>query len=194
MQGPHRVRTSDEERDYVLHLLQQAHAAGRLDLEELGQRQDDALAARYADEFIPLLEDLPEGQEVVAILRPRPTLRGAARFMPTFAADQQSVAILSGKTVVPPRGTSSFHEMAFLGGDTLDLTQALAPGVVFVLESQCVLGGSTISVPPGVRVVDEMAGVLGGNTVKKKAQGDGSNGVLVLRGVNILGGHTVKLG
>lgn len=197
MEQRRRVRASDAERDYVLYLLQQAHAAGRIDVEELGDRQDKALATRYSDEFIPLLEDLPEGQEVVEILRPRPETppapRGAARFIPTFRGDRESLAILSGKKILPIRGTTSYHEMAFMGGDDFDLTDVMGPGVVFVLDAQCVLGGSTIHVPAGVHVVDEMTSVLGGNTIRKKAMGDGSNGTLVLRGTHILSGHTVKL-
>ena len=69
MQRRGRLRASDEERDYVLHILQQAHAAGRLGIEELNDRQDKALTTKYSDEFVELLEDLPEGREVVASLR-----------------------------------------------------------------------------------------------------------------------------
>ncbi len=193
-----RFRASDEERDYVLHLLQQAHAAGRLDVEELHDRQDAAFAARFTDEFIPLLDDLPEGQEVVAILRPRPEPRprgrGVARFFgPTPRGSGQSTAILSGRKLVAEPGTTHFHLMSFMGGDTLDLSEAMAPGVVFVLESEAVLGGATIRVPRGVHVVDETTNVMGGSTVRRSARGDGSNGTLVLRGICILGGHTVKL-
>lgn len=202
-----RIRASDEERDYVLYLLQQAHAAGRLDVDELGWRQDKALAATFSDEFIDLLEDLPEGQEVVEILRPQvaPPPRGISQVFrmigsnsdgltsPSPETSQQSLAILSGKQLMPLRGTRSYTLWSFMGGDTIDLSQVMYPGAVMVIESQAVLGGATIKVPAGVHVVDESNSILGGNTVKKNARGDGSNGTLILRGNSIFGGNTVKL-
>lgn len=201
MHGGQRLRASDEERDYVLHLLQQAHAAGRLDVIELNDRQDRALSARFSDEFIELLEDLPEGREVVAVLRPtaapttspRPGPASVLRAIATPGTANQSIAILSGKDLMVPPGVTRYHLMSFLGGDNVDLTRALQPGVVVVLESQAVLGGATISIPPGVNVVDESQSVMGGNTVKRSARGDGSRGTLVLRGISIMGGNTVKL-
>lgn len=200
MQGSRRLRASDEERDYVLHLLQLAHAAGRLDVVELNDRQDRALTAKFSDEFIELLEDLPEGREVVAVLRPtvapapsRPGPSSVLRAIASPGTANQSIAILSGKDLMVPPGVTRYHLMSFMGGDNVDLSQALQPGVVLIIESQSVFGGSTIKVPPGVNVVDESQSVMGGNTVKRSARGDGSRGTLVLRGISIMGGNTVKL-
>ena len=62
---PHRrLRAGDADRDAVLNVLQRAHAAGRLTVEELGERQDAALLARFTDEFPQLVADLPEGGEL----------------------------------------------------------------------------------------------------------------------------------
>lgn len=199
MQPAKRVRCSDEERDYVLMLLQQAHAVGRIDVDELNERQDKALVARYGDEFIPLLDDLPEGQEVVAVLRPTINVTnkrtGQVRQIPATPGQQtESFAFVSAKTILVPPGVTSFSLTSVLGSDTLDLTRVFAPGVVFIVESQSIMGGATIKIPPGVHVVDETQNVLAGNTIRRKAQGDGSNGTLVLRGLSIVGGHTVKLG
>ena len=193
-----RTRASDEERDYVLYLLQQAHAEGRLDVDELNERQDRTFSVKYADEFIPLLEDLPEGAEVVAVLRPEPTpaprrpnpLRFAA---PNFSGGNRSLAILSGKAIVVMSGTTSYTLLSFMGGDNVDVSNCMGPGVTLVIESQAVLGGAIIKVPLGVHIVDESSSVMGGNTIKKNARGDGSNGTLILRGNSIMGGNTVKL-
>lgn len=193
-----RTRASDEERDYVLYLLQQAHAAGRLDVDELNERQDRTFSVKYADEFIPLLEDLPEGAEVVAVLRPEPEprsrrsnpLRIAA---PNLSGDNRSVAVLSGKDLVVMAGTTQYTLISFMGGDNVDLSRCMGPGVTLAIDSQAILGGATIRVPAGVRVLDESSNVAGGNTVKKNARGDGSNGTLILRGNSFFGGNTVKL-
>lgn len=199
MSPTNRVRASDEERDYVLNLLQQAHVVGRIDVGELDERQTKALAVKFADEFIPLLEDLPEGQEVIAALRPQITHtnnRTGVTHMVTPMPGQmlQSAAILSGKTILVPYSVTAYNLFSLLGGDTLDLRGAFAPGVVFIVESQSILGGANILIPTGVRVVDESTAVLGGNTINRNAQGDGSNGTLVLRGFSALGGNVVKLG
>lgn len=196
--GGKRLRASDEERDYVLQLLQQAHAAGRLDVDELGQRQDAALVAKYSDEFVDLLDDLPEGREVVEVLRPAASPRkwggrGAAQTPAPQGAQTESLSILSGKEIKVVPGVTRFHTMAFMGGDTIDFSDAMGPGVVMIVESQNVMGGSTLKVPPGVNVVDESQNILGGHSVKKKARGDGSNGTLVLRGFNLMGGNEIKL-
>lgn len=199
MQPAPRVRTSDEERDYVLTLLQQAHAVGRLDVDELNERQDKALVARYADEFIPLLEDLPEGQEVVAILRPTivATNKRTGHTRQVLAGPgqhNQNFTFFSAKKIIVPHTVTSFELTSVLASDTLDLTQAFGPGVVFALGVTSFMGGADILIPPGVQVVDETQAFLGGNTIKRKAQGDGSNGTLLLRGMVVAGGYTIKLG
>ncbi|WP_297743100.1 DUF1707 domain-containing protein [uncultured Tessaracoccus sp.] len=192
-----RLRASDEERDYVLYLLQQAHAAGRLDVDELSERQDRTFSVKYADEFVPLLEDLPEGAEVVAVLRPQPAPEprraNPLRFAAPVFSGNRSVAILSGKDIMLASGTTSYTLLSFMGGDTVNISNCMGPGVTLVIESQAVLGGATIKVPLGVHIVDESSNVVGGNTIRKNARGDGSNGTLVLRGNSILGGNTVKL-
>ena len=53
------MRASDADRDRVVALLQQHHAAGRLTAEEFDQRVDAALAARTLGELDELLADLP---------------------------------------------------------------------------------------------------------------------------------------
>ncbi len=54
-----RIRASDADRDHVVSLLQEHHAAGRLTAEEFGDRIDRALAARTLGELDELLADLP---------------------------------------------------------------------------------------------------------------------------------------
>lgn len=53
------VRIGDAERDAVLDSLKAHFAAGRLDLAELEERIDLALAARTQAELVPLTADLP---------------------------------------------------------------------------------------------------------------------------------------
>ena len=85
------------------------------------------------------------------------------------------------------------RNFALMGGDDIYLRDALGPGVVLTLELPALMGGHSLHVPRGVRVVEETQAVAGGNSIRRSAQGDGSNGTLVLRGMLVLGGHTVKL-
>lgn len=54
------VRAADRDRDDVVTLLRDHGAAGRLDVDELAERTQAALAARTLDELAPLTQDLPE--------------------------------------------------------------------------------------------------------------------------------------
>ncbi|WP_040160991.1 DUF1707 SHOCT-like domain-containing protein [Nigerium massiliense] len=193
---PHkRLRIGDVDRDRVLNVLHEAHGAGRLTFDELNERQDRALAARYADEFAALIDDLPEGQELVATSPAMPVAagRGSASQPVPYNESLPAITFMSGKEVVVAPGTSTFKNFALWGGDTIDLSHAMGPGVVVTLDLTAIMAGHTILVPEGVLVRDESVAVMAGNDVKREARGDGSNGTLILRGFLFWGGSYVKL-
>ncbi len=55
------VRASDADRDAVAGRLREAHAEGRLTVEEFTERLDAAYAARTHGDLVPLTSDLPAG-------------------------------------------------------------------------------------------------------------------------------------
>jgi uncharacterized membrane protein len=57
--GDPRIRASDADRDRATALLREHHAAGRLTVEEFGERMDAALNAKTLGEIDALLADLP---------------------------------------------------------------------------------------------------------------------------------------
>jgi hypothetical protein len=59
MAGNPKIRASDEDRDRVVALLREHHAAGRLDAEEFNERLDKAYAAKTLGELDDLMADLP---------------------------------------------------------------------------------------------------------------------------------------
>ena len=75
--GPHRLRTSDTEREQVAEILRAAMAEGRLTLEEGEERLGTVYAARYRDELAPLTADLPDGGR--RALTETPQARAVAR-------------------------------------------------------------------------------------------------------------------
>jgi Domain of unknown function (DUF1707) len=54
-----KIRASDEDRDRVVSLLREHHAAGRLTAEEFSERLDKAYAAKTMGELDELMADLP---------------------------------------------------------------------------------------------------------------------------------------
>jgi hypothetical protein len=59
MAGNPKIRASDEDRDRVVALLREHHAAGRLDADEFNERVDKAYAAKTLGELDDLMADLP---------------------------------------------------------------------------------------------------------------------------------------
>ncbi|AGL15818.1 DUF1707 domain-containing protein [Actinoplanes sp. N902-109] len=100
--GPHRLRTSDNEREQVATILRAAMAEGRLTLEEGEERLAGAYAATFRDELTPLTADLPHGGRQA--LRETPQARAATRrevrrhvsFVAVFAAFLTGLWLLSG--------------------------------------------------------------------------------------------------
>ncbi len=191
-----RMRAGDTDRDAVLEVLHAAFATGRLTPSDLADRQEAALAARYMDELPELIEDVPEGAQLLrgwgspSMPAPRPAT--GTPLVSIGGDGDWTVTIMSGRRVDLAPG-QTFRNFALMGGDDVYLRDALGPGVVLTVEVPAIMGGHNFYVPEGVRVVEETQGIMGGNSIRRSAQGDGSNGTLVIRGVLLMGGHDVKL-
>ncbi|TDT33744.1 DUF1707 SHOCT-like domain-containing protein [Naumannella halotolerans] len=192
-------RASDADRDAVLGVLGEALANGRLTTEEFDERQNQALAARLLGDLPPLIQDLPEGRRLLARQQPehpvsaRPAGGENLPVRPGEGETSSSVAIMGGKTLLVPPGTPKLISYLLMGGDDVYLTDVMGPGVQFTIESWSMWAGNDIYVPSGVRVIDKMTNIMAGNDIAAEARGDGSNGTLILTGVNLMAGHDVKL-
>lgn len=193
-----RIRASDAERDQILTVVQRAYEAGRLDLSEMKDRQDLALRATYLDDLPEIVADLPEGRGLAplgegVVVEPVEDYRTS---VPETAPSDAgfTMSVMSGRDVRVESGTRTLSNFAWWGGNNYDLTSAMGPGRIVTLKLHAVMGGSTITVPPGVRVVDRSLAIMAGNEVQREAQGDGSNGTLVLEGFLWWAGNDVKLG
>ena len=187
-----RMRAGDRERDDALVALQRAYEAGRLELDEMHERQESALTAKFADELAPLLADLPEGQELATTLPApvAPTHKALPAVVPADAGF--SLTVMSGKDVVVESGTQTLTDFAWWGGNNYDVTRAMGPGRVVTLNLHAVMAGSDIFVPAGVRVIDQSMAIMAGNEIKPEAQGDGSNGTLIIKGFLWWAGNEIK--
>lgn len=187
-----RLRAGDADRDAILHVLQQSHAEGRLSIDELGERQDIVLRAKFLDEFDGVVEDLPEGRALIAAEGGEPAVRRPAPLPATGAPERTSVTFMSGRDVVIEPGVRHYTNFAWWGGDNIDLTAAMGPGVVITLELHAIMAGHDIYVPDGVRVLDESLAIMAGNDIHRDARGDGSNGTVILKGFLWWAGHDIR--
>lgn len=155
----------------MLRVLQEAHGAGRLDAEELDERQDVVLAAKFGDELTPVLEDLPEGRYLLptsATKSAQPPIPHRAPTVPATPPGERprfDVAVMTGRDVVLPRGSTGMRGFAWWAGHDIYLSEAMGPGVTVVLNLHQVMAGHDIYVPPGVRIVDESVAIMAGNDI-----------------------------
>ncbi len=174
------MRIGHAEKDAVLEVLGKAYADGQLELEELEQRQTTCLAAKYADELPALTSDL----SALPVARPETQeAKGAPlRF-----------AVMGGTDLLLGPELPTVRSFALWGGNHIFIGDVMGPGVRLELSLISLMGGHGVFVPPGVRVIDESFSLMGGVDINRDARGDGSNGTLVIRGFNCMGGINVKL-
>lgn len=182
-----RMRVGTAERDTVLEVLSLAYADGQLDHEEFTERQEKCLAAKFDDELVPLLADLPAARAVAQQAQPT---------APRIAADAraaQEFAFMGSKEIHLNPHTPTVTSCAFMGGNQIYTQLVMGPGVTIELSLSSIMGGHEVFVPEGVRVIDQSTSVMGGVEIKKRARGDGSNGTVIIRGFNLMGGVSVRL-
>lgn len=182
-----RMRVGTAERDAVLEVLSLAYADGQLDHEEFTERQEKCLVAKFDDELVPLMADLPAARAVAQQSQPTG---------PVIAADAraaQEFAFMGGKDIYLDAHTPTVTSFAFMGGNQIHTCLVMGPGVTIELSLSSIMGGHDVFVPEGVRIVDQSTNVMGGVEIKKRARGDGSNGTLIIRGFNLMGGVSVRL-
>lgn len=89
-----RIRAGDAERETTAATLRDAHAEGRLSMDEFGSRIDATLAATYLDELPPLVADLPVNRT--------PTPQGKHRSWSPLVLAIGALALLLMVTGHPP--------------------------------------------------------------------------------------------
>lgn len=163
------MRIGDQDRQVVVHRLEQAFAEGRLTLEEFSERTAAAWAAKTTSDLVPLTTDLPAVQDNSAPAVPAPAPGG--EFAPAAHPPPErstTVAIMGGREVKGRwRPARRNNVIAIMGGATLDLRGAEFSGPEISINYYAWMGGGEIIVPEGVRV--EYAGgicLMGGHSEK----------------------------
>jgi hypothetical protein len=188
------LRASDTDRDQVATVLSTAYAEGRLTREEHDERLDKAMAARTFDELVPLTHDL------VVVTPPKLTTLSSMQESPyqidtAHASDDvdNMIAIFGGVTRKGRwRMKKQTRAYALFGGIDLDLREATFEGSVVEMTGFWCFGGLDIKVPPGMEVRDQTAGIFGGTDVSDLGDRDPRAPVLVIKGMSLFGGVSVK--
>lgn len=147
------LRASDADREHVLALLRQASVDGRLTVEELAERAEQAQDARTYEELVAITGDLVPGGVLP------PTAASPAALGETVERHRATLSSLdrAGRWRVPPRS----RYVATMGSVRLDLRQALMPGPEIEIEVKAVLGSAQLLVPPGADVRVSGGNMLG---------------------------------
>ena len=188
------LRISDADRHEVADILREAAGEGRLDIDELEERLEEAYKAKTYAELEPITSDLPVAGRAPAM----PAASATAAPVVYGHGDEagNASAILSsverkGVWMVPQRLTVN----AVLGDANIDLRQAHYSSREVVIIATSVLGSVKVTVPPQVHVIVEGSGILGdvkdpSDKVPEELTADSP--VVRVRATAVLGDVTVK--
>ncbi len=189
------LRASDADREKVTAVLGTAFAEGRITAEEHEERLDQVLRARTFDDLVPTTADLvlapttPPGQ-------PPATADGAPFEIDTANAQSETehlVAIFGG-SARSGRWRIRRHTEAYalFGGIDLDLRNAVFEAPEVEIRGAWCFGGLDIKVPAGLEVRDQTVGIFGGSEVKDLGDPVPGAPVLVIKGLALFGGVSVR--
>lgn len=161
MPGPHdHLRISDADRHDVAERLREAAGEGRIDLDELEERLEQAYAAKTYGHLYPLTADLPLAGVHLLVTRPgsAPVPQGTG-LEPSYDSSFSVMGevVRDGVWVVPERHTV----FTLMAGGTIDLRQAVFSAPEIVIIANAVMAGIDIYVNAQTRIVCEGVGIVG---------------------------------
>lgn len=174
------IRASDAERDHTLALLRDAVGEGRLTLEELAERAERALAASTRAELAAVVADLP-----VEPLPREPARRGPTSWLVSVMGGNDR----SGRWRIAQRCTV----INFMGGNSIDLREAIVDDTEIEIWVWSLMGGSDIIVPEGVHVDAGGFAFMGGNDYRVEGpQPPPGAPVVKVRAYSLMGGTDIR--
>jgi hypothetical protein len=192
--APHpELRASDDDRERTADTLRRAAGDGRLTMDELDDRLQEAYASRTRAELERLVADVVvPGEEAAAAERRAARLpvrpgEGGARWL---------IAIMGG---CERKGRWRLREqlisLNIMGGSDFDLNDAELSAQRTEMTIFSLMGGSDVHVPEGLNVEVTDFAFMGGNDVDvRDSLPDPGGPVLHLRLISIMGGTNVRRG
>ncbi|SHN42768.1 DUF1707 SHOCT-like domain-containing protein [Cryptosporangium aurantiacum] len=180
------LRASNADRERVAAALHEAAAEGRIDLNELDARLAQVYSARTYAELQPLTVDLPAPRAEFVPAPPEP--HGLV-----LPPSRSAVAIMSGfKRSGRWTVTSKFECLAFWGGGTIDLRDAVFTEGTVTIRAVAIMGGIDVIAPENATVHVTGLGIMGGFDHGASAVGTPGAPMIVVTGFAFWGGVSVK--
>ena len=182
-----------ELREQVINLLKDAYSDGRINVDSLERRLNDANAAKTKDELLALVADIPSpagesgageplGREDRSWSFNNGTPRGSQTLFAVMGASERR-----GRWQ-PAREINAF---CLMGGIKLDFREAEFPRQGVNVNCGCLMGGVEIIVPPGINA--EISGIpLMGGMENRSGSGDPGAPQVTVKGVAIMGSVEIK--
>lgn len=174
-------------------MLSTAFAEGRLTREEHDERLNQAMEAKTFADLVPLTQDLVYTGSPAAIIDQQ---QDQPRRIDTTGANsepERMLAVFGGNSRQGRwRVRKHIQAYALFGGQDLDMREAVFESPVVEISGFWCFGGMDIKVPDGVEVRDQTMGIFGGSEVKNLGDPEPGAPVLVLKGVCLFGGVSVK--
>jgi hypothetical protein len=187
------LRASDADRDQVATLLSTAYAEGRLSREEHDERTDQLMAAKTFADLLPITQDLVIVGPPAPVATPQSSSRFAIDTTGQNAESDKMIAIFGGVTRKGRwRVRKNTHALALFGGMDLDLRDAIFEAPVVEISGFWCFGGLDIKVPEGIEIQDQTAGIFGGTDVRDVGDPAPGAPTLVIKGVSLFGGVSIK--
>ncbi|MCW2832238.1 MAG: hypothetical protein JWN68_191 [Nocardioides sp.] len=172
-------------------LLRTAAGAGRLDLDELDERLEQAFAAKTYADLVQITADLHPVAPVTSSLQPR-NVSGSPAVM---TGHTSSTAIMGdckrrGAWHVP----ESHAAFALMGSVLIDLREASLSSYVTTINASAIMGDVKVVVPSHVNVVVDGTAIMGdyGHGKDKVAADIGPDSPTIrVRGLALMGSVTV---
>ena len=187
------MRASNQDREQVAKVLQQAMSEGRISMSELETRLDSVYAAKTVAELVPVTHDLPGAQ--VSFVKPSvPAVRPVSAVPIDGTVPRGNmVAIMSG---VERKGSwtapAHINVVAIMGGVELDFTGATLSAMETVMNVTAIMGGVEITVPEGMTVIVDGVGIMGAFEDTARQSYGPEAPKLRVKGVAIMGGVEIK--
>lgn len=155
------IRVSHADRDRVAEQLRVAAGDGRLTIEELDERLEQALNARTGSELAVLTTDLP-------------ATASTGTLVPAVAKESTRIEVSSGSTVREGRWAVPRAMDVKIGSGSvrLDLTHAVIAEPLLRISAEVRSGSLTIVTRPGVEVIVDEVSVSSGSAKVRRAEGE----------------------
>lgn len=201
---PRDLRISDADRHRVAELLREAAGEGRLDLDELDQRLEQAYAARTYGDLVPLTLDLPTHTDTTPVVRaagtpvPAPSGRPVPWTPGPPPTWNTSLAIMSESRRSGVWLVGETHvATSVMGSVVIDLREAVFPAgrAEVTIWANAVMGSVQVLVDHTTAVVVEGVGIMGTFAEHRSrfpTRVEASSPVVRVKGVALMGSVEVR--